>query len=277
MRELLDLSIHISRPPALYTGLDNAFWIDPYIASQMLQAHLDPATDAASYRPALIDETVAWLAQHLGLQAGHSLLDLGCGPGLYTRRWSERGLQVTGVDFSQYSLFYACEHDPRSTYYCHNYLDLALGQTFDVVTLISRDLCALTPEQAAQVLGVVRSHLRAGGAFAFDVTTRYQHLHGDSQAWSVHPEGGFWSPDPYLLMTRHHEVPAADAVLDQSIIIGADWRTQVYHNWLHYFSAQSITALLEANGFVEISLYSDLMGTPLYDNSKVIGVVAHVP
>src|SRR5690242_3531145 len=86
------------RPPVLFAPGAPRFWTDPHIAGQMLAAHLDPSTDAASRQPATIDAEVAWLVARLGLQAGGRVLDLGCGPGLYSRRLAERGLAVTGVD-----------------------------------------------------------------------------------------------------------------------------------------------------------------------------------
>jgi hypothetical protein len=37
--------------PALYERTTEKFWTDPHIAKQMLAAHIDPNTDAASRRP----------------------------------------------------------------------------------------------------------------------------------------------------------------------------------------------------------------------------------
>ena len=44
--------------PEPFAPHDAPFWDDPYIASRMLEAHLDPSTDAASRRPATIERTV---------------------------------------------------------------------------------------------------------------------------------------------------------------------------------------------------------------------------
>ncbi len=73
----------------------------------MLATHLDPTIDLASRRPETIDRTVAWIVETLGLEPGDSVLDLGCGPGLYTQRFAQRGQRVSGVDYSRRSIEYA--------------------------------------------------------------------------------------------------------------------------------------------------------------------------
>ena len=72
--------------PEPFTPGEPLFWDDPHISSQMLKTHLDPTTDLASRRPEIIELTVTWLVETLSLQPGDSVLDLGCGPGLYSAR-----------------------------------------------------------------------------------------------------------------------------------------------------------------------------------------------
>lgn len=105
-RPALDLNTlcRLQEQPPLFAPGAEHFWTDPHIARQMLAAHLDPTTDAASRRPETIQRSVAWIVQTLGLRPGNRVLDLGCGPGLYAIRLAQDGLQVTGVDFSQNSI-----------------------------------------------------------------------------------------------------------------------------------------------------------------------------
>ena len=63
--------------------MDASIWTDPSISPRMHEAHLDPASDAASYRPERREKICLHLMNKLNLQKGSRLLDLGCGPGLY--------------------------------------------------------------------------------------------------------------------------------------------------------------------------------------------------
>ncbi len=66
-------------------------WTDPHVSKQLLAAHLDPKTDAASRRPESIDRTITWVVNLLDLKPGNKILDLGCGPGLYSQRLAKLG------------------------------------------------------------------------------------------------------------------------------------------------------------------------------------------
>ena len=112
--------------PVLYERTTEKLWTDPHIAKQMLEAHLDPNIDSASYKPESIDSLVEWIMS-LPLPGNARLLDIGCGPGLYTKRFAERGLRVTGLDFSVNSISYAREHDSKSEYSIGDYLTMELA------------------------------------------------------------------------------------------------------------------------------------------------------
>ena len=81
----------------------------------MLEYHLSQETDLASRRLSSIEQVVDWIDEQLDL-SGKTLCDLGCGPGLYTRRFRLKGATVTGVDISTVSLDHAQQEDPKTTY-----------------------------------------------------------------------------------------------------------------------------------------------------------------
>lgn len=268
---------HFQERPPLFASGEPKFWTDPYIAGQMLAAHLDPNTDIASRRPETIQRSVAWIVQILGLKPGDSLIDLGCGPGLYANRLALDSLCVTGVDFSQNSIDYAIEaahqNNLEATYRCQDYLQLEDESQYDVATLIYGDLCPLSPEQRTHLLANVHRALKPGGYFVLDVSTpSLRDRVGLKNGWYV-AQSGFWRPGPHLVLEQGFAYEG-DIFLDQYIVIEENGNISVYRNWFQDYTAVTIRAELESNKFTVESLWSDLMGAPYNPASDWIGVIA---
>ncbi|MBN1657644.1 MAG: methyltransferase domain-containing protein [Anaerolineae bacterium] len=264
--------------PAPFTPGEPLFWDDPHISEQMLAIHLDPNIEAASRRPETIERTVAWLVEALGLEPGNAVLDLGCGPGLYATRLAQRWLCVTGVDYSrrsiEYAANYAREHDLEITYRYQDYLTLDAAQQYDAALLIYGDYCVLAPENRRRLLGNVRRALRPGSVFAFDVSTRaHRARYGLRRDWYV-ADGGFWKPGWHLVLERGFDYPDQSIYLDQYVVVEVDGTLSVYRNWFQDYTPASITAELEANGFLVEGVWGDLAGTPYADGTEWIGVIA---
>jgi SAM-dependent methyltransferase len=279
MHTAIDLSRirQLQEKPQPFEPGEPLFWTDPHIASQMLAFHLNPDVDAASRRPETIEHITNWIATCVGLQPGDSILDLGCGPGLYTQRLARAGFQVSGVDFSQNSINYAVaqarEEQLPIQYRCQNYLELDDQGLYSAVLLIYGDFCPLSPEQRARLLANVRTALKPGGCFILDVTTpRLRQKYGLKNGWYASGQG-FWKPGPHLVLEEGFAYPD-DLFLDQYIVIEGDGKISVYRNWFQDYTPESISAELTAVGFEVESLWSDLTGQPYTPEAEWIGVVA---
>ncbi len=253
------------------------FWTDPHIARQMLAYHLDPTGDAASRRPETIERITNWIATSVGLHPGDCIIDLGCGPGLYTERLAQAGFQVTGVDFSQNSLDYAIaqawEKQLPIQYRCQNYLELDDQALYSAALLIYGDYCPLSPEKRVKLLANVRTALKPGGCFILDVTTpRLRQKHGLKNGWYAEGQG-FWKPGPHLVLEESFAYPD-DLFLDQSIVIEGDGKISIYRNWFQDYTPETIRTELSAGGFEIESLWGDLTGMPYTPDSDWIGIVA---
>ena len=263
--------------PAPFTPGEPLFWADPHISQQMLAAHLDPDLDAASRKPETIERTVAWIVDTLGLVAGDSVLDLGCGPGLYAAKLAERGLDVTGVDISPSSIAYAegyaRTHGLSIDYRCKTYLELADVNRYEAALLIFGDFCTFNPQDRRRLLNNVHRALRPGGHFILDVSTRHHRaLAGIKNGWYV-SQGGFWRPVPHLVLEQGFDYPDDKIWLDQYIVIEESGEMTVYRNWFQDYDPEMITSELSAAGFIMKSYWADLAGTPFHAESEWIGVV----
>jgi SAM-dependent methyltransferase len=274
----LQILQELGQPPALWERGETLFWDDPYISQQMLAAHLDPHTDAASRRPETIARSVEWLIAALPLAAGQRVLDLGCGPGLYATQLARRGLRVTGVDYSRNSIAYArgqAQSDGLEIeYVCQNYLELDCREQYEAALLIYGDFCVLADAERDRLLGNVWRALKPGGQFVFDVSTR--RLHGrvrERSGWRASAHG-FWRPGWHLVLTQSFDYPEHDICVDQYVVIEANGRVSVYRNWFHDYAPETITPVLEAAGFKIRGIWGDLTGAPYVADAEWIGLVA---
>ena len=253
------------RKPELYEKTPAKFWNDPHISGSMLATHLDPDTDTASRKPETIDRTVELILSLLPMKA--SLLDIGCGPGLYTRRLSKRGLQVTGLDFSARSIAWAREHDPDSEYIQQDYLQMDFDSRFDMVSLIWCDYGALVPSDRQNLLLRICKALKPGGLFLFDVFTKHRYDgFKDTASWEASDRGGFWSPDPYLCFSAQYGYEGGIGV--SRYVILEEGNTRCFNIWDTGFTRESLTEELRPHGFIPAAFYSDAQGSP-FDESSV--------
>lgn len=274
----LDLLQELQQKPEPFTPGESLFWDDPHISTQMLQAHLNPENDLASRRPQTIQKSVDWLITSLGLQAGDTVLDLGCGPGLYSACLAEKGLRITGLDYSRHSIEYARQYAQKMNldieYRYQNYLTLEDNNLYNAALLIYGDYCPLSPVQRKRLLANTRRALKPGGYFVLDVTTPIHHQrYGRHNGWYA-AETGFWKSGPHLALEKGFEYPEQSIYLDQTIVIEESGKVSVYRNWFQDFTCETITKELEEEGFAIQGVWNDLIGTPLTVDTEWIGIVA---
>src|SRR6056297_2665814 len=132
--------INLSQKPKLFERSEQKFWDDPHISKKMLEIHLDPEFDAASRTHEFIKKSLSWLVDSIFTEEDQKILDLGCGPGFYSKRLAEAGYSVTGVDFSKKSIDYAKKQAEKENldieYKYQDFLEMDYEDEFDVVLLI---------------------------------------------------------------------------------------------------------------------------------------------
>jgi len=270
--------LKLATRPAPFEPFEQPIWTDEHVAKQLLAAHIDPNTDAASRRPETIDRSVAWIVDTLQLKPGMAILDLGCGPGLYCQRLARAGMKVTGVDFSETSISYAKKQAFTEglliDYRLQNYLTFDEEDSFDAAQLIYGDYCVLSPADRKKLLEIVRRSLIKGGRFVLDVTTQERKRKTRlGKGWYV-AESGFWSNKPHIVLEQGFDYPDEQVYLDQYIVIDEDDVVRVFRNWYQDFSVDSIRKELEFGGFRLQGFYADLLGSSYHEDSEWIGIVA---
>jgi SAM-dependent methyltransferase len=263
--------------PSRFQLHDAPFWDDPHIGRQMLAAHLDPGTEAASRRPETIARTVAHLAGAIPVEAGDRLLDLGCGPGLYASAFAARGASVTGIDLSPTSIGYARDAaeaaDLDIEYRLGDYTLDPLGGPFEAAILIYLDLGVLPDEPLDRLLDGVRGALSPGGAFAFDVHALARLRVPDGAITVDRSASGFWRAGPHIVIGTTYR-DGRDVDLNQHAVVDADGGITVYRVWDRAWSVTALRARLRRHGLRIDEVWSDLEGTPWRRSSGTLGVLA---
>lgn len=269
--ELLPL---LQRPP-LWQRSAAPFWDDAHISRGMREAHLAPGTDAASRKHETIERSAAWMSQ--AIPAGARLLDLGCGPGLYTKRLAERGYRVTGMDVSRRSIAYAKAHDPASAYICQNYLELDAADEFDAIIMIYCDYAALTRAERGTLLAHVKRALRPGGLFVFDVFTEAHFAHKTERtAWHAAPTGGFWSAEPYVCLEATYLYENNTVSADRYAVV-TDGGVADHIIWDTAYTERTLAGELAAAGLCVRDMLGDACGAPYATGSETLCCIAYRP
>ena len=254
-------SILQAHKPKLYEKETAVMWTNDYISTQLLEIHLNSDIDLASRKEETIDSTVQWILGKVP-DGKLNILDLGCGPGLYTEKYAQMGHLVTGIDFSQNSISYAINSAKDKSldisYRCQDYLTLDDENRFDLITMIFTDFCVLDPRSRDILLRNIYRALRPGGTFLFDVMNDTYSGISESRNWEA-AENGFWKPGKYLTLSENIYYEKEKVTLSQHIVIDEKGETEIYRFWTHLFSNDDLSLILRKHNYSESDFFENII------------------
>jgi SAM-dependent methyltransferase len=218
---LIDL-VQRTPVPAPWSEGDNIPWNDPGFSERMLQEHLSQIHDAASRRYETIDAHVAWIENQVLDTAPQRILDLGCGPGLYTSRFAELGHHPRGIDFGPASIAYANQNSSVQ----HVLADVRsadFGSDNDLVMMIFGEINVFRRSDAVMILSKARQSLADGGKVLLEAhTPEAVKLMGfQPPSWRTR-EHGLFSGKPHLLLEENFWDPDQCAATTRYFVVDAD-------------------------------------------------------
>lgn len=260
---LLDI-VQRTLPPHPWAEGDNIPWHDPAFSARMLAEHLSQAHDHASRRAATIDRHVAWIHQTVLSGAPSRILDLGCGPGLYSQRLAQLGHTCCGIDYSPASIAYARQQAAQTQAACTYRLDdirrAPFGEGYDLVLLIFGEFNVFCPADASLLLWKCHAALRPSGQLLLEphTLTAIEEMGREPAVWYSSP-GGLFSPDPHLvLMERAWEPAGQTAATRYYVVDAATAAVTRFAQTMQGYSEDQYRGLLADHGFQSITFYSGL-------------------
>jgi len=143
-------------------------WGDAEFSRRMLAEHLDQSHDMASRRSSVIERHVETLHGIIG--GPTSVVDLGCGPGLYTAALASRGHTCLGIDIGPASIAHANENSGER---CAHVLGDARtsdpGTGHGLAMMLFGQIDTFSPDDGALILHRMRGALRDDGVIVLEV------------------------------------------------------------------------------------------------------------
>ncbi len=265
MKQLLNI-INRKLPPVPWEEGDCIPWSDPAFSERMLKEHLRQDHDAASRRAEKIDQHVAWIHGHLLGGRPTKVLDLTCGPGLYTTRLARLGHECVGIDYAPAAIRYAEELTREQGLACTHRLEdvreAAYGDGFGLVMMINGQFNVFSRPAARAILAKAYAALSAGGMLLLEPQT-FAHVEAEGRQgpkWHS-AESELFSDRPHLWLQENFWHADLQANTERYFIIDAatgevTWNAQSNEA---YTDEQFHEALAEA-GFESVRLLPSLIG-----------------
>ena len=219
---------------------------------------------------AVVEAQVAWLLDHLALPPQATVLDIGCGPGLYSQQLAQAGYRVTGIDVARPFLDYAeaqakkqglaCVYRPLSMF------ELIFEAEFELVLLINSVLKQLTLAELPSLLTHLKAALKPGGHLIaeFSIAPAY-----DAGAEPTINESvafypcSIWSQQFHLWLIRNLTFPASRERVTHHLILEPDAQPQEYWSRYPLYPRSDLIDLLTGYGFQIREIFGPILGQPV--------------
>jgi SAM-dependent methyltransferase len=261
--ELIDI-VRRQRTPRPWAEGEKIPWNDPGFSRRMLNEHLSQAHDAASRRFEIIDQHVRWIHHRVLKGKPGRILDLGCGPGLYTSRLAKLGHPCTGIDFSPASIAYAREQAGGAGLDCEYFQQdiraADYGGGYGLVMLIFGELNVFRPEEAKGILTKAYHALEPGGYLLLEPHTfeKVVELGREPASW-FSAEKGLFSDAPHLCLQENFWDAQENVAIERYYVIDAATGEAAQHSSsMQAYTNEAYRSLLAQCGFGEAVFYPSL-------------------
>ena len=266
--------------PVPWSEGDNIPWDDPEFSERMLAEHLSQEHDLASRRSETIDQQVEWILSSVLGSRPARVLDLACGPGLYSYRLASQNCEYVGIDFSPASIRHAKEiaaAEHLSCTFLHADVREGLfGEDFDLVMMIYGQFNVFQRDQGLGILKKAHKALKPGGALLLEIQTLEQIQKGGEEGPSWYSaQSGLFSAEPHLVLQENFWDADARASTTRFSIIDAKASTVRTHALSNEaYTEHEIEDTLVSVGFNNIEGFPSLSGLTVDEAQELPAYVA---
>jgi ubiquinone/menaquinone biosynthesis C-methylase UbiE len=269
-----------SRQPGPWVDADKIPWHEPGFSRRMLQEHLSQEHNLASRRFVIVDEHVQWIHHHLLGDTPARILDLGCGPGLYTSRLAKLKHSCVGIDCSpasmEYAMQQAAEQQLDCTYVHGDVRTIDFGTGFDLVMMVFGELNVFHSSDARTIVAKARRALAPDGVLLLEPHrfSAIEQLGRQGPSWHT-AESGLFSDTPHLWLEESFWNPQSCTAIQYFYVIDAATGDVTRHGQtIQAYTDEQYRNLLADCGFKSIELLPSLGTTEEAGQRHLMAVVA---
>ena len=277
--QIIDIVKRVAKPAPWSEG-DKIPWNDPDFSERMLREHLSQDHDLASRRLEIVDKHVRWIHERLLGGKNARILDLGCGPGLYTNALTKLGHSCVGIDFSPASIRHAAEQAKKEqlfTTFIHDDVRLVeFGIGFNLVMFLYGELNVFRPTDATAILEKAYEALVPGGTLLLEPHrfSDVEQIGSQGPVW-YSAEAGLFSEKPHLwLQENTWDATSGTATTRWFVIDAATGRVQQMTQTMQSYTDQEYREMLTAAGFANIEFFPGLGNSTEDSQGPLIAITA---
>lgn len=263
-------------PPASWAEGENIPWNDPDFSRRMLAEHLSQEHNLASRRFEIIDRQVGWIHEELLGGRPTRILELACGPGLYTSRLARLGHACVGIDYAPEPIRYARAAAASEGLDCRYRLEdlrqADYGGGYGLVMMIFGQFNVFRRSDARRILEKALSALAPDGLLLLE-PQRYDTVMKQGQAgssWYACGEGGgLFSDRPHLCLTESYWDSIGQAATQRFFIVDAGTGAVSRHAMTsEAYTDDQFRETLTGTGFEDVRFYPSLTGVEVEEESQ---------
>lgn len=238
-------------------------WDDAEFSKRVLKEHLSQESSAASKQMKVIQKECAWIFNTLMKNQPGKILDLGCGPGLYTEIFAQKRNYCVGIDFAPAAIEYAKKHATKNCVYELGDIRQAdFGEDYDAVVYLFGAINLLPTEDVKKIINKGYTALKPGGFILIESSSieSVDQIGNQPSMWYSADEGLF-STKPHLCLMESFWDDNSNTATERYYIVDSESNAVQHHcASTKGYEEEELETLLSEAGFHTIEFFPNLTG-----------------
>jgi len=247
----------------------------------MLAEHLTQKHNHASRRSETIDRQISWIHEKVLVGRPTRILELTCGPGLYTSRLAKKGHECVGIDYAPEPIRHAektaTSEGLACTYRLADVREAEYGDQYGLVMMLFGQFNVFRRSDARSLLEKAFSALVPGGLLLLE-PQRFSTVEKTGRSggswYSCGEGGGLFSARPHLCLSESFWNADEQAATQRFFVVDAETGEVTRHAMTNEaYTDEQFRKLLTQAEFLDIQFFPSLVGVEVEEESQSANLV----